>query len=134
VIVASKGGMESKPITLRKTLRLRIVRPFYGVELEKQIASKKEELKKSGATGELTNSFWEQLKREHPDIVLWSEFRDLVTQIQKTIVPAYNLGSTILYQEILTAGRLRSKKGNEGATVKYVISKKVYPIDSFNIY
>lgn len=110
------------------TRNLRILRPFCGEAIEREIAAEK--LKPKDGKGEdvsLGNDYWSALKEKHPEIVDWKELRDILVQIQKTIVPIYNQASTKLYEKILSEGEIKAKRGGERAAIQYAISKFVYP-------
>jgi IS605 OrfB family transposase len=122
--------MENKKfITTRK---LKILRPFYGEEIEKEITKdKKDKLEKSKdknqKDGQLDKSYWKELKKKHPEIIDWNELRDVFVQLQRTISVIYNWASAKLYLNLLTKGQIKAKKGNEQGAIKYAISRDVYP-------
>lgn len=122
--------MTRQNLPLIVTRKLRILRPFCGEEVEKDIAeakAKKSDGKNKKQAAQLGKDYWLNLKKKHPGIVDWPELRDVLVQIQKTIVPIYNWASAKLYDNILTEGKIKARGGNERAAIQYAISKFVYP-------
>lgn len=118
--------MENKRFT--KTLRLRIVRPFYNeaeaiIEQEKNQREAQEKTKKAR---KLDIKFWNELKEKYSEIVSPGELFDVLQHIQRKIIPIYNEASAMLYQKILRG--LKAKKGNEKTAIQYVVSKYAYPL------
>jgi len=86
---------------IRKTLSLRILRPYYGEEIEKEIAAAKKKSQAEGGDGALDNKFWDRLKAEHPEIISSREFYDLLDAIQRETTLYYNRAISKLYHSLI---------------------------------
>ncbi|MBI4727196.1 IS200/IS605 family element transposase accessory protein TnpB [candidate division TA06 bacterium] len=80
---------------------MRIIRPYYGDEIEKFITAGKEKSKADGADGALTKIFWDRLKASHPEIVSAGEFYGLLCAMRMEAVVYYNRAISKLYQSLI---------------------------------
>lgn len=103
--------------TVNKTLSLRILKPLYLPEIEKDILEEKERRKQNGKTGELDVGFYNKLEKKYPDMLGWTKLSQLLTQIQRQVARVYNHAISELYIKTIAEG----KKSN-----KHYISEIVY--------
>lgn len=94
--------MPEENITITKTISLRIIRPYYGNEIENEITSAKAKSKKDGAEGALEQTFWIGLKARYPEITSTGEFYGLLYSIRREATIYYNRAISLLYQTLIT--------------------------------
>jgi IS605 OrfB family transposase len=87
------------PIT--KTISLRILRPYYPPEIEAKIKAEKEKRKENGDTGSLNSSYYRELKKEYPSIIINDEFFPLLSEMQRNITSIYNRTISHLYHRLI---------------------------------
>lgn len=119
--------------TVTKTLSLRILRPYFGEEAERELAALKEkqktEFKKKNPNaseaqvreaGQVeSKAVFKKLSQKYPCVVTWETLGPLLTQLQRQVARTYNQAISELYVE--TVG-----KGNTKGLSHY-LSKIVYP-------
>jgi hypothetical protein len=57
-------------VKISKTLSLRIVRPYYKLEVEAAIKAEKDKREEQGQTRSLDAKFFNELKKKYPQIIL----------------------------------------------------------------
>lgn len=91
-----------------KTLSLRIVRPYYKPEVEADIKAEKDKREAQGQTKSLDAKFFNSLKNKYPEIILSSEFYNLLSEMQKQLTSIYNRAMSNLYHKIIVEGEKTS--------------------------
>lgn len=115
---------------IQKTLKLRILRPFYDEAIENEIIKKKREQreakekeiineninKKERAkllreAEKLDESFYNELKKRHPQIIIWKELSCLFVALQKEVSTVYNKIISNMYREVVFRKKPGKYKG-----------------------
>jgi hypothetical protein len=89
---------------IKKTISLRIHRPYYSQEVEAEVKAEKDRREAQGETKSLDSLFFTQLKEKHPEIITISEFYFLLFEIQKKATTLYNRAISDLYQRLIADG------------------------------
>jgi IS605 OrfB family transposase len=84
---------------ITKTLSLKILRPYYGAEIEHYIRAAKDKNKSDGGKGQLGHEFYDELYTAHPEIMPKRELVALLAFFQDKMAIAYNRGISKLYIE-----------------------------------
>lgn len=95
--------------TVMKTLSLRVLRPLYSPEIEKEIKEEKERRKKNKGTGELDAGFYKKIEKKHPQMFGWDKLSILLNQLQRQVSRIYNLAISELYIETIAKGQSSNK-------------------------
>jgi len=80
---------------LTKTIKMRIVRPFYPPEVEEEIAKHKQRSSDGDVSGD--RPFWRKLKKEHPEIVTWDELGAILNHLRLEMTRIYNRAASTIY-------------------------------------
>nr|QBM01136.1 CRISPR-associated protein Cas14a.2 [uncultured archaeon] len=105
--------------TVSKTLSLRILRPLYSAEIEKEIKEEKERRKQGGKSGELDSGFYKKLEKKHTQMFGWDKLNLMLSQLQRQIARVFNQSISELYIETVIQG----KKSNKHYTSKIVYNR-----------
>jgi len=95
------AGKKKDKDVINKTLSVRIIRPRYSDDIEKEISDEKAKRKQDGKTGELDRAFFSELKSRNPDIITNDELFPLFTEIQKNLTEIYNKSISLLYMKLI---------------------------------
>nr|QBM01093.1 CRISPR-associated protein Cas14a.3 [uncultured archaeon] len=95
--------------TVMKTLSLRILRPLYSQEIEKEIKEEKERRKQAGGTGELDGGFYKKLEKKHSEMFSFDRLNLLLNQLQREIAKVYNHAISELYIATIAQGNKSNK-------------------------
>ncbi len=85
---------------IKKTVRMRIVRPFYSPIVEERIREEKAIKEDGDISGK--KEFWRKLKTDFPDIVTWNELGLVLRHLQSEITRVYNRAASAIYSIIIS--------------------------------
>ncbi len=85
---------------ITKTVRMRIVRPFYPPEVEERIAAEKEVTEDGDISGK--KEFWQKLKADYPNIITWDELDAVLKHLQSQMTGIYNRAASAIYSVMVT--------------------------------
>lgn len=90
---------KKKQQTVKKTLKIRIVRPLLNEAAEKELTEEKAKYTKMRIPSD--NIFWTKIKQKYPEIITWNELGTLLNQTQKMLCSLYNKAAVEVYSELV---------------------------------